>query len=148
MPGEYEHMELVDGRHLTGLAPEKVKEVTAVAKAVCGRTGTKCSYCVTSGKILFHYGDEPFGGPLVVEVFKVANTTSCIDGMVHYINLGKMPRIEKDRIIAANEAAEKQEREKLGQKFREDIRVDVLKHAEFLNRKRRGVGTLVLPLSQ
>ncbi len=146
MTGDYPFMDPVDGRVLTGLSREKSAEVSAVCKAVTGRTGTKASFNVVARRVLFHYGDEPFGGPLAIELFKMANTTACIDGMVGWINLGKMSRDAKDRIAAENERAEKQNWEAMGQKFREDIRVDASKHAAFLDRKRRGVGTLVLSL--
>lgn len=143
---EYEHMEPIDGRHLTGLTPAEDATVLAVARGVTARTGTRCSFNVVKRAMLFHYGAEPFGGPTLVPITNVANNTTCIDSMANYINLGKMERAAKDRIAAQNERAEKQEAEKLGQQFREEIRPDVLQYAAYLDKRRRGTTTKVVAL--
>ncbi len=147
---EYEHMQPVDGRPLTGCSNEDSKAAHKVALSVCSRTGTRCFFNAISGKLLFCYGDEPFGGPLMVPFrtllgVKSYGTSSC-DGMVEYIRLGLMTRIQKDRIAAQNAKTEKDEAEKLGQKFRDDVRPDVLQYATHLNQRRRGVTKKIVVL--
>ena len=141
MNGQYTHMEPVDGRPLTGLSREDSAHAAYVAIQVCGRTGTRCFWNVVARKMLFCYGDEPFGGPLYVPFQKY--DAAGVNGMVDYINLGKMPRGQKDRIQAANEKAEKDKAAKLGEVFRDEIRPEVLSYATHLDQRRRGT----LPVS-
>jgi hypothetical protein len=150
MPSEYEHMVPVDGRPLPGMPHADSRAAFKVALSVCSRTGTRCFFNVISGKLLFCYGNEPFGGPLMVPYRTLEGTrhygASACDGMVEYIRLGLLSRIEKDRIAAQNAKAEKDEAEKLGQKFRDDVRPDVLSYAAHLDQRRRGVQKLILAL--
>lgn len=138
----YPHLVPVDGRPLGGLSHSDKQDAERIARAVAVPTGTKCFYNIITGKLLFVYGQEPVGGPLQIP-FRGASGHRNYDGagltaMVEYIRLGKMSPTEKDRIAKQNEAAERQEKERLGQQFRDDVRPDVLAHAKFLSERRRG----------
>lgn len=140
----------VDGRPLPGLSLDDARSALRVALSVCSRTGTRCFYNTVTGKLLFVYGNDPDGGPLQVPFRRLDGiekyTTTSTDAMVEYIRLGLLARREKDRIAEQNDRAEKQEKEKLGQKFRDDVRSDVLSYAAFLDRRRRGVASHIVAL--
>jgi hypothetical protein len=135
----YPGIEPID-RHMPGLSHYEEKQARRAGEEVSRRTGTRCFYVAHSRKLLFVYGDEPAGGPLQVDA--KGYTASEIDDMVRYINLGKMSRSQKDRILARNEANEKQEQRLQHERWRGAMEKETVKHAEFLDRKRRGVETV------
>ena len=147
----YPHLTPVDGRPLPGLSMSDKAAAERIANHVGSRTQTRCFFNCLTGKLLFVYGTEPVGGPLSISFKPIGQDainydTGRLEAMVEYIRLGRMSPEEKDRIAKQNERAEQQEREALGQKFRDDVRSDVLGYAAFLDQRRRGTQKLILGL--
>lgn len=137
----------LDGRAVPTLNQWALKDAVRIGRDVGARTGTRAFYNYATGRIFWVYGDEPHGGPLGVE-FRFRDGYrhyhgGDVDDFVRYINMGKMARAEKDRIAAANDAAEKHAATESQGRFSEGNRANALDYAGFLDRKRRGTGTLV-----
>lgn len=147
----YPHCFPIDGP-LPNLSPDHAWSARLVGKAVASRTQTNCFYVSTTGKLMWVYGAEPAGGPLIVP-FRTRDgilsyDNGAIDEMVRYINLGKMPRAQKDRIAASTAASEEHDRQERNGQWLADRRPDMERKAEHLDRKRRGTATAVVALSK
>lgn len=125
------------------LEPHEKVRAKAIAEQVARRTLK--SYCFDAGRGKLHFYDgEPDTGVFTFmfkpvyerEAFRISEAD--IDDMVRLIQMGKRDAKEKDRIRAANEAAEKQAKEQFDGEFLEGNRKDALDYAGFLDRKRRG----------
>lgn len=121
------------------------RDTRAMAREVASRTYTNCFVNTIKKTLLFCYGNEPGGGPLVVK-FHQCRTGADADDMVRYINLGKMRRRDKDRIAVSSELMEQHEREEANGRLLADRRRDALNYAGFLDRRRRGTQTVVVPV--
>lgn len=109
------------------------------AMEIARRTGTTPFLNVDSQAVLFVYGIEPHGGPLMLSRSDLQRYGSHdIDRAVEYIQLGRMTRREKDRIGQKNEAERKYEAEQEKQKFLAERRPDAKSYARYLDEKRRG----------
>jgi hypothetical protein len=145
---EYPFMYPIE-RPVPALSPWELADARRIGRAVASRTGTRCFYNAAKGRLMWVYGAEPGGGPLAVD-FKRRDGGSYhyhagdIDDMVGYINRGKISRREKDRIAANDAAAEASDKEQQqGRSFDKDRR-EIENYADFLDKKRRGTGTLAV----
>lgn len=144
----YPSMFPVDGRHLPGLSNDDIRRAKRLGDAIATRTGTRCFYNARNGKLLFCYGDEPHGGPLMVP-FKNPDGTikhheATVDDMVHYINYGKMPREAKDKIESDRLASEERAKVQEQGRFSDGNRKNALDYVAFKDRRRRGVAKTII----
>lgn len=116
-------------------------DIRRAGREVARRTGTSAWYNARAGQIMWCYGDTPHGGPLGVEARGYPSHE--IDRMVEYIQLGKIGRRAKNRIATARDISEANDARQRQGKSLADRRPGALDYAAFLDRRRRGTGTLV-----
>ena len=121
------------------------QRLVRVARSIASRTNTSVAWNRRTSQFWFYYAEpdscvfackaSPGPGYFLREEDE--------DDIVRLIGMGRMKRSHKDRITAANQAAEEHEREEsVGRTFG-DREHDIESYAAFLDRRRRGVGTLI-----
>lgn len=139
------HLFMIDSRFpMIVRISEAPAESRRGAEEVARRTGTTPMYNRVTNKIIWVYGNEVGGGPLQVTAKRFEPHT--IDRMVEYIQLGKIPRREKDRIAESNARSASHERSETTGRKLDERRPEAVRYAEFLDRKRRGTQSVVVPV--
>lgn len=113
------------------------------ADAVGRRTNVKMCFNTYTGGLFCYYGETPDHGPCEIPSSYSLNEVD-VDEVVRALQYGHRSRIEKDR------QAEREEKERLStkaveqEKFLDSRRNDAVSHAVFLDRKRRGTGSVTV----
>lgn len=135
------------GSSLPGMSACDQKHVWRVGEAVTRRTGLRCFYNARLGKLTWCLHGAADGGPLGVPMIANGRVRRYedheIDDMVRWIGMGRLSRAQKDRIAAGREASEKSEAEQAQGRFSDGNRKNATDMAGFLDRRRRGVATVI-----
>ena len=141
----------LDGRGVPGLTWFESAQAERVGNAIARRTQTKPFFNTMTGGIFFARGQTPNMGPYELP-FKPDGEgvrpipEHDIDNLVAYINLSLIPQETKDKWEKGHDDRAKHDAKEANEKMFEDRRHDIENYAEFLSRKRRGVGTVVQTL--
>lgn len=134
-----------------GLDAATRAEARRVAAAICNRVdGLKCSYNVKTGGLFFHYTVEPDSGPTEIPFVKGDSHFNYapheIDNVVRYVNMGRIGRKAKNKIIARNEQLEAWRVKDANEAHKAERRPSARNYATFLDQRRRGVTKKIVAL--
>lgn len=136
----FPHMHPIDGRPMPGCESEA--SVRNFARAVASRTGTYPFWNSNTLAVFFSITNTPDVGPMAVNMAQIKRGGSVVDDAVSYINRGKMSRADKDRIAASNQQKESWRKQDEMASMLEERRPDAIDYAEYLDKRRRGVGNV------